>query len=57
MARKKRVPKKEFLSVRVSVTTKTALDKIADSQDRTLSWLVAKILEDYLNVRRKKGPG
>jgi predicted transcriptional regulator len=54
MARRKKNPKGEILSVRVSAATKTELEKIADSQDRSLSWLVAKILGDYLASRSKK---
>ena len=53
MARKKIGKKTEFLSVRVSEGTKDALEEIAESEDRSLSWLVAKILEDYLKIKKK----
>ncbi len=55
MARKKIGKKTEFLSVRVSEGTKGALEEIAESEDRSLSWLVAKILEDYLKIKKKSG--
>ena len=53
MARKKIGKKTEFLSVRVSEGTKDALEEIAENEDRSLSWLVAKILEDYLKIKKK----
>ena len=40
--------KSEFLSVRVPSSAKNALDKIAQDNERSLSWIVGKILEDYL---------
>ncbi len=55
MARKRIGKKTEFLSVRVSEGTKDALEEIAESEDRSLSWLVAKILEDYLKLKKKSG--
>ena len=55
MARKKIGKKTEFLSVRVSEGTKDSLEEIAESEDRSLSWLVAKILEDYLKIKKKSG--
>ncbi len=55
MAQKKIGKKTEFLSVRVSEGTKDALEEIAESEDRSLSWLVAKILEDYLKIKKKSG--
>ena len=54
MAKKKTDRKTEFLSVRVSETTKNTLEEIAESEDRSLSWLVAKVLEDYLKARKNK---
>ena len=54
MAKKKMDRKTEFLSVRVSEATKNSLEEIAESEDRSLSWLVAKVLEDYLKIRKKK---
>ena len=54
MSTKKKDTKTEFLSVRVAPETKKSLEKIAEKQDRTLSWLVAKILKDYLAVRARK---
>ena len=47
----KKEAKTEFLSIRLSKGTKAKLEKEATADDRTLSWLVAKILEDHL----KKG--
>ncbi len=55
MARKEIGKKTDFLSVRVSEVTKDALEEIAGSEDRSLSWLVAKILEDYLKIKKKSG--
>lgn len=46
--------KSEFLSVRVPSSTKKALDKIAQDKERSLSWIVGKILEDYLKNKRQK---
>ena len=40
--------KTEFLSVRVPASTKTALLRIAEEKERSLSWIVAKILDNYL---------
>ena len=51
--------KTEFLSVRLSRNTKTALQSLADNDARSVSWIVSKILEDYvqsigrLGVRRQ----
>lgn len=47
----KKEAKTEFLSIRLSKETKAKLEKEAAADDRTLSWLVAKILEEHL----KKG--
>jgi predicted transcriptional regulator len=54
MPRKKKNPKTQFLSVRVTPEIRQALEKIAASEDRTLSWLVGKIVREYLESRRKK---
>lgn len=53
--RKDRPPKKsEFLSIRVPKEVKTRLEEMALSQERSLSWLVAKILEDFTAKRLSK---
>jgi len=48
MKKEAREMKSEFLSIRVSPSTKAALETIAESQDRTLSWLVSRILETHV---------
>ena len=53
MAKKPPEKKTEFLSVRVPTPTKTALAEIAAENERSLSWVVAKILEEYLRSPRK----
>ena len=47
--------KTEFLSVRLPGATKSKLELIAEENDRSLSWIVAKILNDYVN-NSAKGP-
>jgi predicted transcriptional regulator len=54
MSKKKKSTKTEHLSVRVSPQTKKALEKIAAKEDRTVSWLVARILDDYVAARAKR---
>ena len=54
MGKDKTAKKAEFLSVRVSPDVKAKLEKLAESQERTLSWLVGKILEDYITERGVK---
>jgi predicted DNA-binding protein len=43
--------KSEFVSVRLSKEAKQTLQKQADREDRTLSWLVSKIIEDHLKKK------
>jgi predicted transcriptional regulator len=57
MSKKKKSTKTEYLSVRVSPQTKKALEKIAANEDRTVSWLVARILDDYVAARAKRQRG
>lgn len=45
---KKRDKKSEFLSLRIPPALKEKLAKIADKKDRTLSWVIGKIIEKYL---------
>ncbi len=45
--------KTEFLSVRLSKEMKAELEEIAEKEERTLSWVVAKILEKHLKSGRK----
>jgi len=45
--------KTEFLSVRVPASTKTELLRIAEKNERSLSWVVAKILALHLTEERK----
>jgi predicted transcriptional regulator len=45
--------KTEFLSVRVPASTKSELLRIAEKNERSLSWVVAKILALYLTEERK----
>ena len=49
MAKRAEDKKTEFLSVRVPASTKVALLEIAEENERSLSWVVAKILDRYLN--------
>jgi predicted transcriptional regulator len=44
----------DAISVRVSKEAKAELQTIADAERRTLSQLVAIIIEDYLDSRRTK---
>lgn len=39
--------KTEPVSTRILSSAKDTLQRAADKEDRTLSWLVARILEDY----------
>jgi predicted HicB family RNase H-like nuclease len=55
MKKRKSQKKSEFLSVRVSEKVKTKLAEMAASQDRSLSWLTAKILEEYTNKNTSAG--
>ena len=52
----KKQAKSEFLSVRLSKETKAALETLADEDERSLSWLVAKILDTHVKqaTKRKK---
>ncbi|MCK5241200.1 ribbon-helix-helix protein, CopG family [bacterium] len=43
--------KSEFISVRLSKEAKQTLQKMADKEDRTLSWLIAKIIDDHLKKK------
>jgi len=46
--------KSEFLSVRVAKEMKAELEKIAEDNDRSISWVVGKIIEKYLNGKSRK---
>jgi predicted transcriptional regulator len=48
MKNARQIKKAEFLSVRVSKEIKDRLEKMASSQERSLSWLVAKVLEEFM---------
>lgn len=52
MARNVSEKKTDFLSVRMSKTVKSKLEKVAEENDRPLSWVVNKILENYVNSKR-----
>ncbi len=52
MARRKVEKKPDFLSVRVSKSVKSKLEKVAKENDRPLSWVVNRILEKYVNSSR-----
>jgi predicted transcriptional regulator len=45
----------DAISVRVSGEAKAELQRIADAERRTLSQLVAIIIDDYLKEQRRKG--
>ncbi len=45
----------DAISVRVSREAKAELQRIADAERRTLSQLVAIIIDDYLKTKREKG--
>ncbi len=40
--------KTEFISVRISKATKKKLEKLAKEKERSLSWLVSKIIETHI---------
>lgn len=46
--------KDEFISVRVESAVKDKLLKIAEKNDRPMSWIVNRILVDYLNSDKPK---
>ncbi len=46
--RKRAEKRTEFISVRVSDATKIQLEAIAGTKQRSLSWMVDKILQQYL---------
>ena len=46
--------KSEFLSVRVPKDTKAELEKIAEDNERSISWVVGKIIDKYLNGKSRK---
>jgi len=48
MAKRDADKKTEFLSVRVPAHTKTALLELAEENERSVSWIVAKILDKHL---------
>ncbi|MCD4812909.1 ribbon-helix-helix domain-containing protein [bacterium] len=51
MKKKQTIKKSEFISVRISEDSKKALQKIAAREDRSISWIVAKIIEDHLKKK------
>lgn len=44
---KKRDKKSEFLSVRIPPALKAKVAKLAEEKERTLSWMIGKIIEHY----------
>lgn len=52
MAKKTVEKKTEFISVRVSKSVKNKLEDIALENDRPLSWVVSRILENYAGSKR-----
>lgn len=54
MRKRKAERKGEFLSVRVSLRTKAELVKLADQQERSVSWIVGKIIDDHLDRRERE---
>ena len=52
MAKSTLEKKPDFLSVRVSKSVKSKLEKVAAENDRPLSWVVNRILEKYVNSSR-----
>lgn len=51
MAKNQDDKKTEFLSVRVSRSVKAKLEKIAVENERPLSWVVSRVLENYVNSK------
>jgi predicted transcriptional regulator len=45
----------DAISVRVSKEAKAELQRIADAERRTLSQLVAIVIDDFLKTKREKG--
>ena len=43
----------EFITIRASSTIKDQLTAMAEQQDRSLSWLVNRVLEQFVSEQRK----
>lgn len=54
MRKKENSKKSEFLSVRVSKEVKDHLEDIAEENERSVSWVVSKILEKFTQGKSKK---
>ena len=52
MAKKTDQKKTDFISLRVSKSVKSKLEEIALQNDRPLSWVVSKILENHVNSKQ-----
>ena len=57
MPKKASEKKTEFLSVRVTKQAKKELEEIAARDDRSVSWLVARILDETLKRIKEKSRG
>ena len=57
MPKKDSEKKTEFLSVRVTKQAKKELEEIAATDDRSVSWLVARILDETLKTIKEKSRG
>lgn len=52
MEKRKKEAKGEFISVRVSENVKKKIQTLADKQERSLSWMIGKIIEEYLSQKK-----
>ncbi|MBL4827444.1 MAG: hypothetical protein JKY66_06980 [Spongiibacteraceae bacterium] len=54
MAKTPKKKKDEFISVRVETAVKGKLVKLAEKHERSVSWVVNKILVEYVNNDKSK---
>lgn len=52
MPKKTDQKKTDFISLRVSKSVKSKLEEIALQNDRPLSWVVSKIIENHVNSKQ-----
>ncbi len=43
---------KEVASVRLDASVKSAIEQVAENEERTVSWLVNKILTEWLKAKK-----
>lgn len=47
--------KSEYITFRTDLKTKTFLETRAENEERSLSWIINKILTEYISNEDKKG--